>query len=448
MELVSSTMLSEEDAPPAPRHKPVFDLPEDGRSLGSLDSYRDGQPFDYFAQLRAKAPIAWMEGSTPNFDEKGFWAFTRYDDIKQAGLQPTIYSNQRGSMHISTGPKKQRENRLSRAAVNSLICLDKDYHIPLRMQQRSFFTPQFVASIREKVVQKVDKMLDIMAQKGPVIDLVPLFSEQLPLYTLCETLGVDERDRPHIIRWMHYLEMAQEHYRNRMQGKASLIFLLKFLYNTRRMFQYGERVLLERRKNPRDDLLTAIATAEVGNEKLNQAYLDGSWLLIIFAGNDTTRNSISGTMKLLSDFPEQKQSIIDEPSRIKKLVPEALRMVSPVMTMRRTLMQDVELRGQTMAKDEKVTLFFGAANRDPEVFENPDEMDLDRHNAKDHIAFGHGPHNCLGKHMAVMQLEVAYERLLARFPDAKQVGKEQYTPSNLINVYHSIMVDLGKERNA
>lgn len=448
MKLISDTMLKEEAALPAPAYPPVFDIPE-GPSLANIYNFTQGQPFDYYAKLRAHAPVAWMDMPVSNGEAlKGYWALTRYEDIKQAGLQPALYSSQRGSIYMSTGAKTQRDNRISRAAVNNLICMDREFHIPMRMQQRPFFTSNFVQTLRDTVAKKTDAFLDNMARKGPVVDFVPMFSEQLPLFTLCEMLGVNEKDRSKIIKWMHYLELAQNYFATKRHGQANPFFVMKFLYNTRKMFQYGERVLADRRENPRDDLLTTIAQAEIGGEKLNQAYLDGSWLLIIFAGNDTARNSISGTMKLLTEFPEQKNTLIEDSTRIKKMVPEALRLISPVISMRRTLMQDTELRGQKMMQDEKVVFFYGAANRDPEVFENPDIFDIDRHNSEDHIAFGHGPHNCLGKHAALMQLEVAYERLLARFPDAQWTGKIAHAPNNLVSAVTSLEVNLGRERNA
>jgi len=134
--------------------------------------------------------------------------------------------------------------------------------------------------------------------------------------------------------------------------------------------------MADRRANPRADLLTAIANSKMGNELLPQEYLDGSWLLIIFAGNDTTRNSLSGTMRLLTQFPDQKKIVQEDVSLIPKMLQESLRMTSPVMHMRRTTLQETELRGQRIGKDEKVILWYGAANRDPEVFPDPDKFDI------------------------------------------------------------------------
>ncbi len=440
---VSQTMLKEEEETHnGPLHAPVFKTPQ-GPNLADIYAYTNGQPFAHYDKLRSEAPIAWIEFPSQRENIKGFWALTGYEDIKQAELLPEIFSSQKGSIYITTGPAKERSNRLSEATVNNLICLDRLNHTPLRMQHRHFFTPQFTQNLRSKVSTYVDSLLDKMEKKGGKVDLVANFAEQIPMFTLCEMLGVHENDRPRLIKWMHYLELAQDYFVRRENSIVNPLFVIKFLYNVRQMFNYGERVLKDRRKNPRDDLLTAIAQAEVGDKPLSQAYLDGSWLLILFAGNDTARNSISSTMPLLMAHPEQKQMCLDDPSLIAPMAQEAVRMISPVICMRRTLTQDYTLRGQKIAAGEKVVFFYGAANRDPKIFENPNAFEVLRPNVTDHIAFGYGPHNCLGKRTAIMQLEVAYERLLNRFPNIEWTGKISYAPNNLVSAVTSLEVNLG-----
>jgi len=204
----------------------------------------------------------------------------------------------------------------------------------------------------------------------------------------------------------------------------------------------------DRRRHPREDLLTLIAHAEIDGEPLSQEYLDGSWLLIIFAGNDTTRNSLSGTMRLMTEFPEQRQMVIDEPGLIPKMTHEALRLVSPVITMRRTATQDAAIGEQRIAENEKVIMWYGAANRDPEVFPEPDKFDMHRPNVEKHLAFGHGVHRCLGNRIAQMQLNIAYERIFDRFPDIQWTGKQKIAPVVLVHAISSLQVNLkgGRKR--
>ncbi|MFT4251556.1 MAG: cytochrome P450, partial [Caulobacter sp.] len=161
--------------------------------------------------------------------------------------------------------------------------------------------------------------------------------------------------------------------------------------------------------------------------------LDGSWLLIVFAGNDTTRNTLSGAMKLLTEFPEQRQRLIEDPSLLPGAVDEFIRMVSPVIYMRRTATRDVEVAGQTIAEGEKVVMYYGAANRDPAVFADPDRLDVTRPNAGKHVAFGYGPHTCLGKRVAQIQLEEAYRQILARFPDLEWTGSIEIAANNFVH---------------
>ncbi len=416
----------------------------DDIDLTDILAFRAGQPHDYFHKLRRQAPVSWW-GSPANTDVAGFWSLTRYEDIKACDLDNKNFSSQAGGILMGYSARAKGPKRLTAATLNSMITLDQPFHIPLRMAHRAFFTPDYIAELQKRVEAEVHRLLDKAEAKSASQDgrlnFVDEFSQHLPLYTLCEMLGIDERDRPNIIRWMHYLELAQ-YIISDPDAKISMAFMAKFLWNIRQMFAYGQKVLAERRKNPRDDLLTAIAKAEMDGSPLDQSYLDGSWLLIIFAGNDTTRNSLSGTMRLLTQFPEQKQMLLDEPALVAKLVPEALRLVSPVMYMRRTALADAEFSGQEIKTGEKLLMWYGAANRDPAIFNDPDTMDIHRHNAGDHLAFGSGAHVCLGQRIATMQLETAYKVILDRYPHVRWTGKDNHAPNNFVCAISEVEIEL------
>ncbi len=416
----------------------------EGFDLANPSSWTKGQPFDYYKQMREQAPVMWTPPMRKHRQLNGFWSITRYADIKQVELAPQIFSSQRGSMQLALAPREEwKPRQLIDASVNSLINMDAPLHTSLRTQQSSFFFPAYVETLKERVRHKVDQLLDNMEAQGPVVDFAKLFSTELPLFTLCEMLGIDEADRPKVVKWMHYLEAAAQYLTNPFQAfLAEPTLPLRFNSVLKEMFAYGAAVMADRRKNPRDDLLTTIAHAELEGEQLSQDFLDGSWLLIIFAGNDTTRNSLSGTMRLMTEFPEQRQRILDDPSLIPRMSQEALRMVSPVMQMRRTATEDTEIGGQEIAKDEKVLMWYGAGNRDPEVFPDPDTFDLDRPNVDKHIAFGHGVHKCLGSRVAQMQLSIAYERIFDRFPNIQWTGKQKISPVVLVHAIASLPVDL------
>ncbi|MEM6899298.1 MAG: cytochrome P450 [Pseudomonadota bacterium] len=439
MQLISDEIMID-DGQMMPKHKAAYPLLE-GFDLAYPGSWTSGHPWDFYKRMREEAPVLWSTGK--DFFS-GYWSVGRYQDVKTVELNPKVFSSQRGSINLGVGPRKDwKPKKLVPAAFNSLINLDAPLHMEMRMQQKDFFIPAYVKQVRERVAAHIDGLLDDMERKGPVVEFVKMFSEQVPLFTLCEMLGVDEADRPRIVHWMHYLEMASMYTAAKWQViRSNPLFPFKFFPAVNEMFDYGERVMADRRANPREDLLTVIAQSKLDGEELPQEYLDGSWLLIIFAGNDTTRNSLTGTIQLMHDFPDQRQMVLDDPSLIPAMSQEALRLVSPVKHMRRTALEDFELNGQLIAKDEKIAMWYGAANRDPEIFPNPDVFDMTRDNVDRHLAFGHGVHKCLGLRIAQMQLRLSYEKIFERFPNIAPVSDMVYAPNALVNAISSLKVNL------
>jgi cytochrome P450 len=387
--------------------------------------------------MREKAPVMWhpIEGS------EGFWALTRYDDIRATNLNAKAFSSQKGGILMTYLDEARRHPLLHRAALDTMICLDPPHHFKLRREHMAYFTPGYVAELRKKVDIEVARLLDEAVKQGPVFDLVEKFSAQLPLFTLCEILGIPAADRSKIIAWMEMLELAQYTLEQEELGNIDPAQIMHFLTEVQALFDYGQHILKTRRAEPQNDLLSAIANVEIDGERLPDEYLDGSWLLIVFAGNDTTRNSISGTMRLLTEFPGERAKILADPSLLPNMTHEAIRMVSPVIYMRRTATENTEICGQEIAEGEKVLMYYGAANRDPSVFENPDVFDVTRTNAKDHLAFGIGPHVCLGQRVANMQLSSAYREILARYPNFTWTGEQEIAPNAFTHSIAKLMVD-------
>jgi len=426
----------------------VYPMLESNLELWNPMSWTKGHPIALYEQMRASAPVMWSKCAR---GADGYWSVSRHEDIKTVEQNTNIYSSQRGGIGMVVPPRKYwKPEILVRASLDTLISMDEPKHMQMRIQQKDFFIPAYVAKLRESVSQKVETLLDDLDASGPRVDFVELFSNQLPLYTLCEMLGVDEEDRQQVIEWMHYLEMAGQFLTNPFRTFLSEpMFPFRFNRMVNDMFAYGARVMADRRANPRQDLLTVIAHSKLDNEDLPQEYLDGSWLLIIFAGNDTTRNSLSGTIKLMSEHKDQRAMVLDDPSLIPAMSDEALRMVSPVKHMRRTALEETELNGQRIAKNEKVVMWYGAANYDPDVFPDPETFDLTRPNVAKHLAFGYGVHKCLGQRVAQMQLRVAYEQIFARYPNIEFTGEMTYAPNVLVNAISKLKVDLygrGKTR--
>ena len=223
-------------------------------------------------------------------------------------------------------------------------------------------------------------------------------------------------------------------------------FIELFNKNVAEMFDYGRYMLARRRADPQPDLMSAIANAMVDGEPLPDPYLDGAWLLIVFAGNDTTRNSLSGAMKLFTENPDQKARLQADNSLLTNAVHEITRVVSPVIYMRRTATRDTEVGGQRIAEGEKVIMYYGAANRDAAMFPDPERFDIARANAEKNIAFGYGPHICIGRMTAQLQLEEAYRQLFARFPDIRWTGEMDIAPNNFVHAVRRLEVEFTPER--
>lgn len=430
-----------ETPPGPPSNEPIYALkPPVPLNDPQVFSNNGEYTFDAFDTMRTEAPIMWH----PEEYGRGFWALTDFELIKQVELDPVTFSSQKGGILMSYGlPEIPRHPLLHASSLNSLINLDRPHHTPLRMEHMAWFRPDYVAELQKKVDVKVNELLDEMEKKGPIVDMVESFSAELPLFTLCEILGVPAADRPKLVHWMHYLENAQ--YQAQQEGLGNLApeQIMEFMNEIQALFDYGRHQLLARRKNPQNDLLSAIANVELDGELLSEEFLDGSWLLIVFAGNDTTRNSLSGTMKLITQFTDQRDKLFANPDLFPNFVNEAIRMVSPVTYMRRTVTKPTVLGGQPLSEGDKVVMYYAAANRDPAKFEDPNTFNISRANANEHLAFGNGPHVCLGKRVAIMQLQTAYQNILRRFPNIRWTGKSALAPSNFVHAISSLEVDLG-----
>ena len=426
--------------------------PPSSVELWNPDRFKAGPPLADFAKLRAEAPVAWNEepGERP-----GFWSVTRYDDVMRVNSDYETFSSQKGGILMM---HQRSEMQLARASLDAMITMDAPMHMQLRREHMPYFTPAYLRGLTDRVEGEVTRLLDAMAPLGKC-DLVPMLSSQLPLFTLCEILGVPQADRGKFLTWMHYLELANSFAAERagesggsMEGAAADLppelkaFLDAFQAAVADMFEYGRDMLHKRRIDPQPDLMSAIARAQIDGEFLADEYLDGSWLLIVFAGNDTTRNTISGAMELLSQFPGEKAKLIAKPQLMGGAVNEVIRMISPVIYMRRTATRDVEVAGQEIAKGEKVIMYYGSANRDESVFADPDRFDIERANADKHIAFGYGPHTCIGKQVAKLQLEAVYRQMLARFPDIRQAGPKDVAPNNFVYAIRSMPVEFTPQR--
>ena len=442
--ILSDEVLNHEINDPAYKEKYNFN-PSD--QLNDLDLFTKGQPFSLYKDLRENAPVFYHE-PMPIDPEPGYWVLTRYEDIKYVSMNPKIFSSQYATGNLLTlGTEENRHPKLFKSTIDHMLNLDGEMHLGLRKEHMPFFKPDYINNLRKKVSSKVGLLLDNIAPLGEC-NLVSEVSQQLPIFTLSEILGIPEEDRQKLVSWMEFLELAQyftyEMIKEQNEGKTdstpdpAMIDMFNAMVDE--MFDYGRFILNSKRENPSEDLLSAIANAEIEGEKLSQEFLDGSWLLIIFAGNDTTRNTLSGGIKLLYDNQKQKELLIDDLELLPNFVNETVRCVSPVIHMRRTTLEETEINGQKIGPHEKIALWYGAANRDPEIFENPDDFNILRENADKHLAFGFGRHSCIGKPVALMQLQEFYSQFLTRFPDFEMNGKWKVAPNNFVHAIQEMPI--------
>ena len=442
--ILSDEVLNHEINSPAYKEKYSFN-PSD--QLNNLDLFTKGQPFSLYKDLRENAPVFYHD-PMPLDPEPGYWVLTKYEDIKYVSMNPKIFSSQYATGNLLTlGTEENRHPKLFKSTIDHMLNLDGEMHLGLRKEHMPFFKPDYINDLRKKVSSKVGLLLDNIAPLGEC-NLVSEVSQQLPIFTLSEILGIPEEDRQKLVSWMEFLELAQyftyEMIKEQNEGKTdstpdpAMIDMFNAMVDE--MFDYGRFILNSKRENPSEDLLSAIANAEIEGEKLSQEFLDGSWLLIIFAGNDTTRNTLSGGIKLLYDNQKQKELLIDDLELLPNFVNETVRCVSPVIHMRRTTLEETEINGQKIGPHEKIALWYGAANRDPEIFENPDDFNILRENADKHLAFGFGRHSCIGKPVALMQLQEFYSQFLTRFPDFEMNGKWKVAPNNFVHAIQEMPI--------
>ncbi len=390
--------------------------------LNDLDVFLDGPPHSAFARMRREAPVYWQDEHRLSW-EPGYWAITRHRDIVEVSKNPQIYSSAKG-INITLGDPEVMNPQVVNALVGGMIGMDSPQHMAYRRICVPSFTPKAIASFEPRVRARVNDLIDAVAAKGEC-DFVTTLAEQLPIWTLAEILGAPQQDLPRLIDWTNKLTGQNDPEFNPTAGSTIQTFF--------ELFTYGRALLEARRLEPRDDLCSIVANATIEGAELAPGALDGFFLLLVIAGNETTRNTISGGLWELTRNPDQFAKLRANPALLPNAVEEMLRIVSPVMHMRRTVTTDTELSGQKLKAGDKVVMWYGSANRDEDVFPDGDRFDIERKNASDHLAFGVGPHFCLGSRLGQLQIRIMFEELLKRLPDIHAAAPPERMRNNFIN---------------
>ncbi len=398
-------------------------------------TFLTGPPHDAFDELRRHGGIAWHDeppaaatyGETEFMklvDSPGFWVVTSHDLVSTVDRDQQLFSSEAGGTFV---PSLAEESLLLFRQM--MLNMDHPGHARLRRILQPVFTPRSVQRLTESITVNAREILDGVAGE---VDLVTAVSAEMPLRVLADLFGMPREDRGLIYEWSNALlgadnPSAARHAEEAMAAMAQ-------------MMEYGLAMAVERRRDPRDDLVSRIVSAEVDGERLSDDEFQMFWLLLVVAGNETTRNALSGAVVALDEH-DLWPWLAAHPEHLSTAVDELLRHVSPVQQFRRTALRDTVLGDQEVRRGDKVVMWFGAANRDPAVFAEPHRLDLVR-DPNPHLAFGTGPHFCLGAHLARLELTEMLRHLLARFPRI-EVGEPTRMANNFINGISHLPVRLG-----
>jgi cholest-4-en-3-one 26-monooxygenase len=395
--------------------------------LYDLDRFVAGVPHDVFAFLRAVAPV--FRHPEPK-GGAGFWVVTKYDDVAAVSKDARTFCSSRG-----TNIFQVTEEQLGQLQ-SFMLNMDPPAHSKYRRLVSQGFTPRQIARLETHVRELTARIVDAVAAKGEC-DFVTEIAAELPLQVIAEFLGVPQEDRHKVFDWSNRLIGFDdpEFQASQDDGRQAAM----------EMYMYANQLATERRQQPRDDLVSMLMHGEVDGERLTEMEFDTFFLLLAVAGNETTRNLISGGMLALIEHPDQRDRLLADPTLLPTAVEEMLRWVSPVMHFRRTATRDTELHGQKIAAGDKVVVFYPSANRDEDVFPRADHFDVGR-TPNEHLAFGIGEHFCLGSNLARLEIRLMFEELLTRLPDIQLAGPVHRLRSNFINGIKRMPVRFTPER--
>ncbi len=400
-------------------------MPPEIPSLLEPETFEHGVPHELFKRLRDETPVYWNPGRAPREravgivepEQRGFWVVTRHADVARVSKDSELFSSERGTA-INADMRPQDLQMFQQ----QMIHMDAPRHIALRTTINDFFKPKTIRKLDGRVRDLTREILDEVAGRGEC-DFVTAIAAELPLLVLAELLGVPREERRALFDWTNRLMgLDDPEYGDPYDAQAALMEL----------FQYSAQLANARKKDPRDDLMSVLVGARIDGRELDYMEINMMFFLMVIAGNETTRNALSGGARALCDFPAQRARLIEDPSLIKTAVEEIVRWHSPVMQFRRTATRDTEIAGQAIAEDDKVVIFYGSANRDERAFERADEFDVGR-SPNPHLGFGVGNHFCLGANLARSEMSIMLEEILERIPDFELDGPVEQMRSNFIH---------------
>jgi cytochrome P450 len=389
---------------------------------------------DLFDTIRAETPVLLIE--SPSGDHNPFWLVTRHDDVMRISKdnvtflnapRPSVFTNKAGealARSITGG---------SPNLVQSLVSLDAPKHPKLRKLTQEWFMPKNLRLIEADIRSLAKRTVDKLVAAGPEADFVPLVSAPYPLHVVMQILGVPEEDEPRMLFLTQQMFGGQDEELNK-SGIANLSpeQITEIVLGAVKDFTaYFESLAAKRRANPTDDVATILANGTIDGAPLDPLDLAGYYIIIAAAGHDTTSASTAGAMLALARDPEQFAKVKADRSLVAGIVEEAIRWTTPVQHFMRMANEDVELSGVTIAKGDWLMMNYVAANHDPQQFDNPRRFDATRDHNR-HLAFGAGAHQCLGLHLARLEMRILFEELLDRLDSVELAGEPRRASSTFV----------------
>ena len=370
-----------------------------------------GDPHAAFRRLRREDPLPWYPGSG------GAWCVLKHADMMTVSRDPQRFTSTRG---IQIGITAEARPPMMPPTILEMDPPEHNQHRKLVIRA---FTPGATAH-QETMIRAIARECLDAIDPGSIADLVETLAVPLPMYVIAEMLGVPRSDRPRFKRWSDSMIEAGGGKRTPATDAA-----------LGEMLGYFADVLAERRRAPKDDLVSTLARAEIEGEQLSDPQILMFCITLLAAGNETTRNLISGGSLLLARNPEQRERLLADPGLLPNAIEEMLRWWTPVQSFTRVAVGDTELRGKSIRGGDVLLLLYASANRDEEVWgDDADCFDVGRDHAKKrHLAFGFGEHLCLGAPLARMEARVLFEELLARFPHFEAAGEPEMLHSRLMH---------------
>lgn len=393
------------------------------RNMLDPDTYADGMPYEELAKIRKSGPVHYMDDPTMGIP---YWLVTGRDEIDAISKNPALFSSQARSALA----EEWTEEEMDTIHRNMTINMDPPRQMKSRKIVRASFTPRVVDSYEPRFREHAKNILDAVAGRGEC-EFVEEVAAELPLLAILELCGIPAEDRKDFFEWTNAMMFNQD---PEMAADKDVAEAASF-----KVIEYAMKLATEHAENPKDNIIGALLDGTDREEGLELDEFVWFFLMLISAGNESTRTVTSHGMRLLMDHPDQLQYLVDNPDKIPNACEEMLRYNTAFIMMRRTVMEDTEVAGCKMKKGDKLIMHYHTVNHDEEIF-GEDAMEFDVTRAErmpdlynQHRSFGIGQHFCLGTHLARLEVRVMFEEIIPRLRNPKLVEELEYTRSNLVN---------------